>query len=80
MSDRVLCKGCGWAGPVGDTQIAPHPFIDGDTIHGCPSCGEVKFVGACDVSGCREASSMGWIGRYGYRVTCQGHGKEGSHE
>ena len=60
MSKTYWVCGCGWKGPEGALLIAPHPFIAGDTIAGCPQCREVdEIVNCCDEPGCKEHATCG---------------------
>lgn len=57
MGEKPLDHCCGlatchWKGPYSDAQRAPHPFREGKTIDGCPRCGEIGLMVACQAPGC----------------------------
>lgn len=65
---------------ISEALRAPHPFIEGDEILGCPGCQEViegvdaQFL--CDEPGCEEPHSCGTLTPEGYRMTCHRHKPE----
>lgn len=67
------CSNCEWIGAETEMRAAAHPFIVGETMHGCPECGDVDFDSACDEPGCRQISTCGTPTADGYRRTCGKH-------
>lgn len=76
MSERYICAGCDWTGSKEDLLSAPHPFDDGATLYGCPSCLDISILQACDVDGCTMYASCGTPTAEGYRRTCWKHQPE----
>lgn len=68
---RYLCEDCGHV--TTEPKRANHPFILGEQILGCPECGEVYIVLACEVDGCLREASCGTNTDDGYRRTCGPH-------
>lgn len=69
------CTSCdGWVGTSEQLLSAPHPFMAGETIYGCPNCQDVTdLVAACDEPGCTKEAGCGTPTPTGYRVTCGAH-------
>lgn len=73
MSDKRVCR-CGWKGTVPELLQAPHPFMHGEEIYGCPACKDVdEFRTACDEPGCWAQDTCGTPTSDGYRRTCHWH-------
>ena len=71
---RVRCTNCARVFEEESALTAPHPFIGGRTIMGCPSCQEIgEFSAICDEPGCEEAHMCGWNSPSGWRKTCWDH-------
>lgn len=72
---RLLCEMCGWMGGQRSLLVAPNPFDQTETIHGCPLCGGIgQFRRTCDVIGCREYVCCGWLDAdMVYHNTCHEH-------
>lgn len=55
--------------------IAKNPFLDDDSILGCPNCKSVNdFEAICDEQGCSKVVCCVSPTRQGYRRTCHEHG------
>jgi len=69
---RWICDECGH---VTTTPLdAPHPFIEGERVDGCPSCQDCKTLSrACDEPGCRREATCGTPAPGGYRRVCGDH-------
>jgi hypothetical protein len=71
---RWICKNCDWVGTV--LLDAPHPFIEGVRIAGCPDCKEVDGLqSACAADDCKREASCGTPTPDGYKHFCYDHGK-----
>jgi hypothetical protein len=57
-----------------------HPFITGETIHGCRACGEIGLERLCDVEGCNQLAHAGTPTVDGYRFHCGRHEPEKGEE
>ncbi len=71
---KYLCKVCDWTGT--EPLEARHPFIDGDTVLGCPKCREMDFRKACEWDGCWDEVSCGVNTPDGYKMLCGKHGRQ----
>jgi phage FluMu protein Com len=68
------CVACNWVGVEAEMPHAPHPFLPGQCVYGCPKCQEIDdFEILCDVTGCAEVAGCGWPSADGYRHTCHKH-------
>lgn len=58
--------------------IGPHPFVEGETIIGCPDCREVESTlrRVCTFLHCEEIATCGFPTKDGYRHTCGTHYRE----
>lgn len=73
---KVGCRNrhCGWNGREPETLKAPHPWIEGETLMGCPACKDTDSLYAiCDEAGCLKEVSCGWPSENGCRQTCGSH-------
>lgn len=74
MKDKMRCPECDWVGPWDSALRAPHPFIEGEEVRGCPECRDIEdFILCCDIDGCIEQATMGTPTKDGYRQTCYKH-------
>lgn len=80
MTNKRVCKECGWHGMAGDVLTAPNPFCFDESfaanemIVGCPECRRVETIRvACDEPSCWEPVSCGTPTQDGYRHTCSKH-------
>lgn len=69
---KYLCMECGWTGT--DPLNAPHPFIEGDSVLGCPKCKEMELRKACEADDCWQEVSCGMNTQEGYKLLCSKHG------
>lgn len=55
--------------------VAPHPFIEGAEIFGCPYCQrcEEGFMPLCDYGDCTDPTSGGTPTPEGYQFFCYKH-------
>lgn len=74
MKGRWACNDCDWIEV--NRMSAPHPFIPGDTIYGCPHCGGIDLNGVCEIDGCDEIASCGTPTKGGYARCCGKHFSE----
>lgn len=73
---KVLCTNnqCGWHGDFGEALVAAHPFIEGETVTGCPKCKDIEVVRiACEEGGCWLEATCGTQTKEGYKRTCYKH-------
>lgn len=71
---RFRCRHCGDITGEQERLLAPHPFLKGATISGCPKCKEIsEFEELCDEPTCLEAAGCGFPSENGYRRTCRNH-------
>lgn len=71
---KYTCDNCYENIKEGELLKAPHPFIEGDNIYGCPNCKEIdKISEACDEPDCWRPASCGTPTKDGYRRTCGIH-------
>ena len=74
---RWRCRECNWITAESGLPRAPHPFITGRTVEGCPHCFEIgDFDRICDEPGCDGIQSIGMPTPTGYRMTCHRHAPE----
>lgn len=73
---KYLCEECNWTGTSEKLLNARHPFIDGDTVLGCPKCKEMSPLKACDTDGCWDKISCGLNTPDGYKQLCSKHGRQ----
>lgn len=74
---KYCCNLCGWKGFDSDLKEGVHPFLTGETIFGCPSCGEITdLVAACDEPGCWSPITCGTPVENAYHQTCWAHRQE----
>lgn len=76
MPDRLkyLCDSCSWTGTDNEILNAPHPFIAGDTVLGCPKCKEMELMRACVWDDCWDKITCGLNTPGGYKQLCSKHG------
>jgi NAD-dependent SIR2 family protein deacetylase len=72
----TTCEECGKKFTHDDLRHAPHPFLPGVTVHGCPECGEMDLAPCCDEPDCLRPVSCGTPTPEGYRLTCGEHRPE----
>lgn len=72
--DKWVCEECR---TVTATPLsAPHPFIVGDEVFGCPQCLAAEtLIRACQFPGCANPATAGYPSAYGFRYvwTCWEH-------
>ena len=74
MSEKSVCRECGWRGKTKEVLCAANPFDSAETVLGCPHCREVNSMRTvCDVDGCWEQDDTGTPTPTGYRRTCWDH-------
>lgn len=81
-TDKRLCDECRLTFTAERVLRAKHPFIENDTVDGCPNCyavGSIRRV--CDEPGCWKEATCGWPTKDWattkiYRHTCGKHWKE----
>jgi hypothetical protein len=74
MSNKRLCKECGWHGTETEVLTAPNPFEEDTEITGCPACLSVESMAvACDAADCWNEICCGTPTPTGYRTTCYNH-------
>jgi hypothetical protein len=58
--NRYKCTACGEICKGVEVLTADNPFIEGESISGCPHCYSAEMLeGACDIEGCVNSSSSG---------------------
>ncbi len=71
---KRICPECYAKVHADHILTAPNPWLDGDTIHGCPECkSPVQFREVCDEPGCWNEASCGTPTPNGYRRICGQH-------
>jgi hypothetical protein len=75
---RIRCPDCDWCGSYRDALSAPHPFIEGETLYGCPGCKDIRpFRALCEAAGCdRDVSGGRNVPGEGYKFLCSTHWSE----
>jgi len=77
MSEKLVCKECGWQGLDDALLRAPNPFEPDETIYACPKCLWINNATvACDEPGCWKEATCGTPVENGYRRTCFMHAPE----
>jgi len=75
--NKLICTECGHKIEKNEKPlIAPHPFIKGNEIWGCPKCKEVETLAeACSEEGCFEPATNGYPDpvNKSYILTCNKH-------
>ena len=73
--DTWLCTHCRTRSDDDELLRAPHPFIEEDSIWGCPNCRETdNITRACDEEGCLQEASAGTPTQEGgYTWRCSSH-------
>lgn len=73
--DKLICLECYTHFTKAQQLSAPHPFDEGSTCNGCPSCHSIDRIQVgCDEPGCREVGSCGTPSKlHRYRHTCHKH-------
>jgi hypothetical protein len=77
--DKMRCEDrrCDWCGhgiDIFNMPVAPHPFISGHSVTGCPGCREIDTMRiVCDEPGCWEFVTCGTPEGDDYRRTCDKH-------
>lgn len=70
------CSECEWRGPANDLLRAPSPFLDGEELVACPSCGRVDgtmIFSLCEIQGCNKVATCGTPLAGTYGRLCSAH-------
>jgi len=70
---EMVCENCKRVILSEEILRAPHPHIPGETLLGCPECGEEDFTMLCEVPGCAGRVSGGTPTADGFKVLCGHH-------
>ena len=74
---KYICRDCRFIVNRENILTAPHPFIQGGFVSGCPRCRAVdSFMFACKVEGCEELPVTSIKEGDEYNFYCHKHFKE----
>ncbi len=70
---KIVCR-CGWMGHESQLRAIAHPSKPMVRLLACPRCDDPdRYVGGCDVAGCRQPSISGVPTKAGWRSVCREH-------
>lgn len=79
FADRWICERCGKITQKDALLKTANPFLESESIYGCPHCcgvgGVGSFVPCCDQEGCDTEAIRGLPVKGGCRRICENHYK-----